>query len=113
VLQSQKLDPEGEFIRRWIPELAGVPAEMIHTPWLMTPAQKQRFGGNTYISPVCDHEQAARVARKAVGEFRKRQVSQTETDRVLNRHGSRKGPTQNRPRTGSHDSEPASQLPLF
>ena len=113
VLQSQKLDPEGEFIRRWIPELAGVPAEMIHTPWLMTPAQKQRFGGNTYISPVCDHEQAARVARKAVGEFRKQQVSQTETDRVLNRHGSRKGPAQNRPRTGSHDSEPASQLPLF
>ncbi|GHD50322.1 deoxyribodipyrimidine photo-lyase family protein (cryptochrome) [Marinobacter persicus] len=91
VTQSQKLDPEGEFIRRWLPELAGVPAGMIHTPWLMTPAQKQRYGGNTYTLPVCDHEQAARAARKAIGEFRKQHVSGPETDRVLMRHGSRKG----------------------
>lgn len=97
VLQSQKLDPEGEFIRRWIPELAGVPAAMVHTPWLMTPAQKERFGGNTYIAPVCDHEQAARAARRAVGDFRKLHVSGVETRRVLDRHGSRKGPVQKRP----------------
>ncbi|KPQ03212.1 FAD-binding domain-containing protein [Marinobacter sp. HL-58] len=98
VLQSQKLDPDGEFIRRWIPELAGVPAEMIHTPWLMTPAQKSRFGGNTYIAPVCDHEQAARSARKAVGDFRQRHVSREETERVLERHGSRREPVQKRPK---------------
>jgi deoxyribodipyrimidine photo-lyase len=111
VLQSQKLDPDGEFIRRWIPELAGVPSEMIHTPWLMTPTQKERYGGNTYISPVCDHEQAARVARKAVGDFRKQQVSKTETDRVLLRHGSRKGPVQKRPRVPS--KQQSDQLSLF
>lgn len=97
VLQSQKLDPDGEFIRRWIPELAGVPAAMIHTPWLMTPVQKDRYGGNSYIAPVCDHEQAARAARKAIGDFRKQHVSQEETNRVLERHGSRKGPVQKRP----------------
>lgn len=112
VLQSQKLDPDGEFIRRWLPELAGVPAEMIHTPWLMTPSQKQRYGGNTYISPVCDHEQAARAARKAVGDFRKRHVSQTETDRVLSRHGSRKGPVQKRPKPAG-DEPQTDQLSLF
>jgi len=111
VLQSRKLDPEGEFIRRWIPELAGVPSEMIHTPWLMTPVQKERYGGNTYISPVCDHEQAARVARKAVGDFRKQRVSKTETDRVLLRHGSRKGPVQKRPRVPS--KQQSDQLSLF
>ena len=43
----------------------------------------------------------------------KQQVSQAETDRVLNRHGSRKGPPQNRPKTGSIGSPPASQLSLF
>lgn len=112
VLQSQQLDPEGEFIRRWIPELAGVPTEMIHTPWLMTPAQKARFGGNTYIAPVCDHEQAARAARKAVGDFRKQHVSTEETRRVLARHGSRKGPHQARPKA-ARSAPPDNQLSLF
>ncbi|GGC60602.1 FAD-binding domain-containing protein [Marinobacter halophilus] len=111
VLQSQKLDPDGEFIRRWIPELAGVPTEMIHTPWLMTPAQKTRFGGNTYIAPVCDHEQAARAARKAVGDFRKQHVSQQETSRVLKQHGSRKGPVQKRPAGAKNARD--DQLSLF
>ena len=111
VMQSRKLDPNGEFIRRWTPELAGVPAEMIHTPWLMTAPQKERFGGNTYIAPVCDHEQAARVARRAVGDFRKHHVSQEETSRVLERHGSRKGPVQNRPR--QQPAKPSPQLTLF
>jgi len=113
VLQSQKLDPEGQFIRRWIPELAGVPAEMIHTPWLMTPAQKERFGGNTYIAPVCDHEQAARFARKAVGDFRQAHVSEEETDRVLQRHGSRKGPRQSRPGPVRGNTPANHQLSLF
>ncbi|MEX0604925.1 MAG: deoxyribodipyrimidine photo-lyase [Marinobacter sp.] len=97
VLQSRKLDPEGEFIKRWIPELASVPADLIHTPWLMTPAQKARLGGNAYRAPVCDLEQAARAARKAVSEFRQQHVSQEETSRVLKQHGSRKGPVQKRP----------------
>ncbi|MBW4934303.1 FAD-binding domain-containing protein [Marinobacter sp. F4206] len=113
VLQSQKLDPDGEFIRRWLPELQGLPVDFIHTPWLMTPAQKERYGGNTYISPVCDHEQAARVARKAVGEFRKQHVSQAETDRVLHRHGSRKGTVQQRPKTPSKPGPDSSQMSLF
>jgi len=98
--------------------LAGLPAEIIHTPWLMTPAQKERFGGNTYIAPVCDHEQAARVARKAVGDFRRQHVSQSETDRVLQRHGSRKGPVQARPSLPGKRSKAAgdaasNQLSLF
>ncbi|MDO6443003.1 FAD-binding domain-containing protein [Marinobacter sp. 2_MG-2023] len=114
VLQSLKLDKEGEFIRRWIPELAGLPEVWIHTPWLMTRAQQQRFGGNTYISPVCDHEQAARSARKAIGSFRQQQVSREETSRVLHTHGSRKGPVQKRPGASGNKKPPGDyQLSLF
>lgn len=115
VLQSQKLDPEGQFIRRWIPELAGVPADLIHTPWLMSADQANRFGGNTYPAPICDHEQAARAARKAIGEFYQQHVRAEETRRVLKRHGSRKGTVQRRPGTPGTRKATAdsSQLSLF
>lgn len=119
VLQSRKLDPDGAFIRRWVPELAGVPADLIHTPWLMSATQKQRFGGQLYPLPVCDHEQAVRAARKAVAAWQQR-VSATETRRVLARHGSRKGPAQRRPKlTSGRKQDPQreaceqSQLSLF
>lgn len=52
------------------------------------------------------------MARKAVGEFRKQKVSSTETNRVLARHGSRKGPAQHRPAAIS-DTQNSNQLSLF
>jgi len=83
----------------------------------MTPAQKQRYGGNTYTAPVCDHEQAARAARKAVGDYRKQHLGPDETRRVLDRHGSRRGPVQKRPeepdRKRKKDQDQGNQLSLF
>ena len=34
VLQGEKFDPTGDYVRRWVPELAGLPAETIHRPWM-------------------------------------------------------------------------------
>jgi len=80
----------------------------------MIRAQQACFGGNTYISPVCDYEQAARSARKAMGNFRQQHVSREETSRVLHTHGSRKGPVQKRPGTGGNKRLPGdNQRSLF
>jgi deoxyribodipyrimidine photo-lyase len=54
---------------------------------------------------------AARAARKAIGDFRKQRVSRTETDRVLQRHGSRKGPVR-KPHDVKSRSD-SNQLSLF
>ncbi|WP_111494544.1 FAD-binding domain-containing protein [Marinobacter bohaiensis] len=112
-LQSRKLDPQGTFIRRWIPELEGVPDDFIHSPWHMTAHQHGLYGGERYPEPVCDHDLAARSARLAVAEFRREHVTQQETDRVLERHSSRKGPRQSRPKVRGKAGAGDNQLSLF
>jgi len=58
VTQSEKFDPEGKFIRRYVPELAGCPDKWLHAPWLMPQAEQQRCGiriGYDYSAPLVDH----------------------------------------------------------
>ena len=61
VTQSQKFDPEGKFIRRYLPQLAGLPTAALHAPWLARPLELQAAGitlGEHYPRPIVDHEQA-------------------------------------------------------
>jgi deoxyribodipyrimidine photo-lyase len=58
VLQSMKFDPQGAYIRRYIPELANVPPDFIHTPWTMPLHMQKQVGcliGDNYPAPVIDH----------------------------------------------------------
>jgi deoxyribodipyrimidine photo-lyase len=61
VTQSTRFDPEGAFIRRFVPELARVPTQRIHAPWQMAPLEQQAAGcvlGRDYPAPVVDHDAA-------------------------------------------------------
>ena len=71
VSQSEKFDPEGKFIRRYLPQLAGLPNKALHAPWLARPLELQGAGvrlGETYPLPVVEHEAARHktLARYAV-----------------------------------------------
>jgi deoxyribodipyrimidine photo-lyase len=58
VTQSEKFDPQGKFIRRYVPELANVSDKFIHAPWTMNAAEQSRYGvtvGDGYPAPVVDH----------------------------------------------------------
>lgn len=71
VTQSRKFDPEGRFIKRYLPQLAGFDAKEIHAPWLTSAARQAQAGcviGRDYPAPVVDHASArertlARFAR--------------------------------------------------
>lgn len=61
VLQSKKFDPEGQFIRHHLPELAGVPTHHLHAPWRMSPQEQKACRlriGIDYPLPIIDHEAA-------------------------------------------------------
>ncbi len=63
VSQSERYDPDGRFIRRYLPELARVPDRHIHAPWRMGAAEQAAAGlliGRDYPLPLVDHALARR-----------------------------------------------------
>jgi deoxyribodipyrimidine photo-lyase len=74
VLQGRRFDPAGEYVRRWVPELARVPADRIHAPWQMSIDEQAAAGcriGSDYPSPIVDHAEA-RVRALSVYEAARR-----------------------------------------
>ena len=61
--QSERFDPAGRFIRRYLPELARVPDSFIHAPWRMSPSEQAACAvriGHEFPAPLVDHAQATR-----------------------------------------------------
>jgi len=60
VAQGERFDPKGDYVRRWVPELAGLPDSLIHQPWKGTAAERNRAGmePGDYPAPVVEHAQA-------------------------------------------------------
>lgn len=72
-LQGEKFDPDGRYIRQWIPELSALPDRYIHTPWktpkdVLSRARVQL--GETYPFPVVDHDEAKTLALKAYRDLK-------------------------------------------
>lgn len=71
ILQGEKFDPDGAYVRRFVPELAECPSDFIHKPWLAPEAVLNKAGiklGESYPAPIVDH---ARARERALAAFKK------------------------------------------
>ena len=74
VLQGQKFDPQGDYVRRWVPELARLPAKYVHAPWTAPAEVLAKAGvtlGENYPQPIVDHATARSEALAAFKELRR------------------------------------------
>ena len=72
-LQGENFDPDGAYVRRWVPELAQLPSAVIHQPWSAAPLELKSAGvelGKTYPEPIIDHRKGRERALKAYAKLR-------------------------------------------
>jgi deoxyribodipyrimidine photo-lyase len=91
--QARDNDPDGSFIRRYVPELARVPLAWLAEPHLMPPLIAVECGfrpGVDYPLPIVDASEALRHARQRIAAVRRRPETRAEAREVFEKHGSRK-----------------------
>lgn len=77
VLQGEKFDADGGYVRRWVPELARVPARFVHRPWEASPLELRAAGvtlGQQYPRPIVEHAAARAAALAALATLKSRPV---------------------------------------
>ena len=71
ILQGERFDPLGNYVKKWLPELANVPKQFIHKPWELNEKIKDFELGKTYPKPIVVHEEARNAALEAFRSLKK------------------------------------------
>jgi len=99
IKQARDHDPQGHFVRHWLPALRRVPNEWLFEPWRMPLKVQQKCGvmvGVEIAEPLVDIESATRQAKARVHEIRGRAEVKSAKAAIVKKHGSRKYPISRR-----------------
>lgn len=89
VKQGLEKDPDGEFVKTWVPELADVPAPLVHEPWQLSAMEMMMYQitlGEDYPEPIVNLEQSYKAAQDQMWRWRKRPEVQAQIGALLARH---------------------------
>ena len=89
IKNSEEHDTDGVFIKKWIPELAEIPANLMHEPWKLNAIEQQFYNceiGKDYPFPIVDIEETRKNASDIVWSFRKKDDVKEEGKRILKKH---------------------------
>nr|WP_063373853.1 deoxyribodipyrimidine photo-lyase [Pseudoalteromonas luteoviolacea] len=89
VKQGEDKDPDGHFVKKWVPELSDIPAPLVHSPWTLTEMEQMMYGielGVDYPLPVVDLKESYSKAQTLLWQWKKRDDVISEAKRVLAIH---------------------------
>ena len=93
VKNSKEHDSNGEFIKKWIPELNNIPLEFIHEPWLLSKMECDLYNfniGKDYPNPIVELQKSTKSAKEKIWGHLKKEKVKREKKRILEVHVNQK-----------------------